>query len=101
MRTSLFTAICLLLACTSCRTTIKHSRSDKVESFTIYSGNLYVSYDANDGTFSARRGEKTFIEKASFIEGAGESIPKVRATRIQDELGSAQAIEVKPRRLQK
>ncbi|MHC4438043.1 MAG: glycoside hydrolase family 36 protein [Planctomycetota bacterium] len=93
MRTSLLTTTCVLLACTPGCITIKHSRTDKVKSFTIFNGILTVSYDVNDGTFSARRGEKVFIKEASFKQGAG--IPKVRTTRIQDELGSAQTIEVK------
>ncbi|MHC4207955.1 MAG: hypothetical protein ACYSTT_25150, partial [Planctomycetota bacterium] len=88
MRTSLLTTTCVLLACTPGCITIKHSRTDKVKSFTIFNGILTVSYDVNDGTFSARRGEKVFIKEASFKQGAG--IPKVRTTRIQDELGSAQ-----------
>ena len=95
MRISLFATICFLLAYTSSCITIKQNHTDKIKNITIYNGNLYVSFDVNDDTFSVRRGEKTFIKKASFIEGTKGCIPKVRATRIQDELGSAQGIEVK------
>jgi hypothetical protein len=63
-------------------------------SITIDNGILCVSYNVSDGTFSARRGEKVFVKEARFREAAGDDIPKAHAARIQDAIGSAQAIEV-------
>jgi hypothetical protein len=56
---------------------------------------LSVSYDVNDGTFSVCCGDKVFIKEASFQKDPDNRAPKVRATRIQNKLGSARAIEVK------
>jgi hypothetical protein len=95
MRTSLFTMICLLLTCTSGCVTITHRHTQSTKSITINNGILYVSYDVNDGSFSARRDKNVFIKEARFQEGTSDGTPNVRATRIQDALGSAQAIEVK------
>jgi len=97
MRTSLVTTICLLLACmTGCvAVRHRHTTTQSVKSFTIDNGILCVSYDVNDGTFSARRGEKVFVKEARFKEAAGDDIPKARTASIRDALGAAQAIEVK------
>ena len=95
MRTSLVTTICLVLACMAGCVMITHSRTQSVKNITINNGILYVSYNVSDGTFSARRGEKVFVKEARFREAAGDDIPKARTARIQDALGSAQAIEVK------
>jgi len=97
MRTSLVTTICLLLACmTGCvAVSHHHTTSQSVKSITIDNGVLSVTYNVSDGTFSARRGEKVFVKEARFREAAGNDIPKARTARIQDALGSAQAIEIK------
>ena len=97
MRTSLVTTICLLLACMAGCVAVSHRQTtaQSVKNITIDNGILCVSYDVNDGTFSARRGETVFIKEARFIEAAGDDIPKARAARIQDTLGSAQTIKVK------
>jgi len=95
MKSSLFATICLLLALTSGCVTITHQHTQNVKRLTINNGILSVSYDVNDGTFSARRGEKVFIKEASFQKDSDNRVPKVRATRIQNTLGSAQAIEIK------
>ncbi|UCG59817.1 MAG: alpha-galactosidase [Phycisphaerales bacterium] len=60
----------------------------------IDNGIVDVSFDPELGTFSARRGEKFFVKEARFREAGGGDIPKARAARIEDTLGSAQAIEV-------
>jgi len=97
MRTSLATTMCLFLACMAGCVAVSHRQttSQSVKSITIDNGILCVSYNVSDGTFSARRGEKVFVKEAHFREAAGDDIPKARAARIQDALGSAQAIEVK------
>jgi len=94
MRISLVTTICLLLAgCVAVK--YQHTSTHGVTNIEIFSGDLCVTYNVSDGTFSARRGGKVFVKEARFREAAGDDIPKARAARIQDTLGSAQAIEVK------
>jgi hypothetical protein len=95
MKSSLFATIYLLLAYTSGCVTITQQHTQNVKRLTINNGILSVSYDVNDGTFSACRGDKVFIKEASFQKDADNRDPKVRATRIQNTLGSAQAIEIK------
>jgi hypothetical protein len=95
MKSSLFAAICLLPAFTSGCVTITHQHNQNVKRLTIQNGILSVSYDVEDGTFSACRGEKVFIKEASFQKDADGGVPKVRTTRIQNTLGSPQAIEIK------
>ena len=97
MRTSVVTTMCLLLACMAGCVAVRyrHTTTHSVMSITIDNGILCVSYNVSDGTFSARRGEKVFVKEARFREAAGDDIPKARAARIQDAIGSAQAIEVK------
>ena len=97
MRASFLTAICLLLACMAgcVAVSYRHTTTQGVKGIEIFSGDLCVAYNVSDGTFSARRGEKVFVKNARFTEAVGDDIPKARAARIQDTLGSAQAIEVK------
>lgn len=97
MRTSVVTTMCLLLACMAGCVAVRyrHTTTHSVMSITIDNGILCVSYNVSDGTFSARRGEKVFVKEARFREAACDDIPKARAARIQDAIGSAQAIEVK------
>lgn len=95
MRITLFATICLLLAYTSGCVTITHQHTQNVKHLTISNGILSVSYDIQDGTFSAQRGDKVFTKEASFQKDTDGRVPKVRATRIQNTLGSAQAIEIK------
>jgi hypothetical protein len=96
MRASLLTTICLLPACMAGCVAVgyRHTTTQGVKSIEIFSGDLCVTYNVSDGTFSARRGEKVFVKKARFTEAAGD-IPKAGAARIKDRLGTAQAIEVK------
>jgi len=97
MRNSVLTTICLLAACTAGCAVVRyrHETVHEVKNIEIFSGDLCVTYNVSDGTFSARRGEKVFVKEARFREAAGDDVPKARAARIQDALGSAQAIEVK------
>jgi hypothetical protein len=95
MKTSFFATICLLPAFISGCVTITHQHNQNVKRLTIQNGILSVSYDVQDGTFSARQGDKVFIKEASFQNDADGRVPKVRATRIQNTLGSARAIEIK------
>ncbi len=97
MRPSLLTTMCLFLTCLAGCVAVRyrHTTTQSVKIIEIVSGDLCVSYNVSDGTFSARRGGKVFVKEARFREAAGDDIPKARAARIQDELGSAQAIEVK------
>src|SRR4030042_1439697 len=97
MRASLLTTMFLFLACMAGCVAVryKHTTTQGVQNITIDNGILCASYNVSDGTFSARRGKEVFIKEARFVETAGEDIPKARAARIQDAIGSAQAIEVK------
>jgi len=97
MRISRVTTICLLLAGLAGCVAVKyqHTSTHGVKNLKIFSGDLSVTYNVSDGTFSARRGGIMFVNKARFREATGDDIPKARAARIQDALGSAQAIEVK------
>jgi len=73
----------------------RHETVQEVRNIEIFSGDLFVTYNVSNGTFSARRGGKVFVKEARFREAAGDDIPKARTARIQDALGSARAIELK------
>jgi len=73
----------------------RHETVHEARNIEIFSGDLFVTYNVSNGTFSARRGGKVFVKEARFREAAGDDIPKARTARIQDALGSARAIELK------
>lgn len=65
------------------------------EGITIDNGIMSVCYYLKDGSFTAGRGEKLFIEKGDFHETAGANTATVGVARIKDGLGVGKAIEVK------
>ncbi len=97
MRVYMLITVGLLLACAAgCASGNQEVKSVKnSESITIDNGILSVSYHLKEGTFSARRGEKLFIEKGNFQEGASANTTTVRTVRIKDTLGAGEAIRVK------
>jgi hypothetical protein len=64
------------------------------DSITIDNGILSISYNLNDSTFSARRGEKLFVKQGHFPEVSGANAGKAQAIRIKNGLGPGKAIRV-------
>ncbi|HIJ53232.1 MAG TPA: alpha-galactosidase [Planctomycetes bacterium] len=96
MRVYLLITTGLLLACAEgCGQVNQEVKSTKSnESITIDNGILSVSYNLKDGTFTASRGERLFIEKGTFQEAAGAKPETIRTVRIKDTLGVGEAIRV-------
>ena len=94
MRTAFTAATFLMLSAllAGCATVgIESKTIQRGKTLTIFSGMLCVSYNTQEGTFSARRGEITFIHKGRFY---GADAGRARAVEIKDELGAGRAIEV-------
>jgi len=65
------------------------------DSITIYNGILSVCCNLKDGSFTASRGEKLFIERGNFQEAGGVKPVNISTIRIKDSLGTGEAIRVK------
>jgi hypothetical protein len=87
----------LLLAFVACPASggqiVKCMKDD--EGITIDNGIMSVCYNLKEGTYTANRGEKQFIEKGNFQEAASANTATVGVARIKDTLGAGKAIEVK------
>jgi hypothetical protein len=86
----------LLLACVAnCSPGNQKVKSIKSnDSITIDNDILSVCYNLKDGTFTAGRGEKLFIEKGSFQDAGSTNSTNVRTVRIKDALGAGETIQV-------
>lgn len=65
------------------------------ENITIDNGILSVCYNSKDGTFTAGRSKKLFLEKGNFQEAGSANTATVGVARIKDTLGVGKAIQVK------
>jgi hypothetical protein len=63
----------------------------------IDNGILAVSYDLKSGTFSAGRGDKTFLKQGRFPQAEGVQADGVEIRKVRDALGSGKTIEVRMR----
>jgi hypothetical protein len=96
MRNCLLITAGLLMACaTNCTPGNQEIKSVKnSKSITIDNGILSVCYKLKDGTFTASRGEKLFVERGSFQEAGVVKPVNIRTVRIKDGPGVGEAIQI-------